>query len=135
MHYKTIKTKNIFVLLAVLVGLPLLFMAGCKSVVKTIYNSMDCDQFNIDHIELRTGIDIPKVTRNFCHLDDTSRSISFEVLLDPAGLSAYSAKYFEWDSTLFKAKGQRRDTKWNASLDTSTSVLIFNLFYIEDVKS
>ena len=135
MRYRTIKAKNIFILFAVIIGLPLLFMAGCKSVVKTIYNSMDCDQFNIDHIELRTGIDVPKVKRYSCHLDDTSRRVAFEVLLNPSELSEYSTKYFEWDSTLFKAKGQRIDTKWNASLDTSTSVLLFNLFYIQDVKS
>ena len=37
---------------------------------------MDCNQFNIDHIELRTGIDVPQIKRNYCELTDTSRTVS-----------------------------------------------------------
>ncbi len=132
MPYRTIKAKNLFILFAVILGLPLLFMAGCKSLVKTIYNSMDCDQFNIDHIELRTGIDVPKVKRQSCQLNDSLRTIEFAVLLNSEEVKAYSAKYFTWDSSLYTAEGLSSDTKWQASLDTSSRALIFNLYYLRN---
>ena len=55
---------------------------------------MDCDQFNIDHIELRTGIDVPKIRRKYCQLKDSTRTVEFEVLLNSEELKSYSAKYF-----------------------------------------
>ena len=132
MPYRIIKAKKLLILLGFVVGLPLLFMAGCKTLTSTIYQSMDCDQFNIDHIELRTGIDVPKIKRKYCHLNDSTRTVEFEVLLNAEELDAYSAKYFNWDSTLFVAKGQRSDTKWRALLDTSSRALIFNLYYLSN---
>ena len=94
MLYKIITKKNVLLLLSVSIGLPLLFMTGCRALVKNIYQSMDCDQFNIDHIELRTGINIPSVQRNYCELIDSVRSVSFQVLLNTEELEIYSAKYF-----------------------------------------
>jgi hypothetical protein len=132
MPYKTIKVKTILFLLGAIVGIPLLFMVGCKSLVKTIYQSMDCDQFNIDHIELRTGINIPSVQRNYCELIDSVRSVSFQVLLNAEELEIYSAKYFEWNAPVFTAEGERSDTRWEASLDTSSRALNFNLYYLKD---
>ena len=101
MPYKTIKVKTILFLLGAIVGIPLLFMVGCKSLVKTIYQSMDCDQFNIDHIELRTGIDVPKIRRKYCQLKDSTRTVEFEVLLNSEELKSYGAKYFNWKAPLF----------------------------------
>lgn len=132
MPYKTTKVKTILILLGAIVGLPLLFMVGCKSLVKTIYQSMDCDQFNIDHIELRTGIDVPKIKRKYCQLNDSSRTVEFEVLLNSEELKSYSAKYFNWETPVFTAEGRRSDSKWQASLDTSTRALIFNINYWEN---
>ena len=129
MPFRTIKVKTILFLLGAIVGLPLLFMVGFKSLVKTIYHSMDCDQFNIDHIELRTGIDVPKIRRKYCQLKDSTRTVEFEILLNSEELKSYSAKYFNWEAPLFTAEGRRSDSKWQASLDTSTRALIFNIYY------
>ena len=132
MPYRTTKIKTILILLGAIIGLPLLFMVGCKSLVNNIYQSMDCDQFNIDHIELRTGINIPSVQRNYCELIDSVRSVSFQVLLNTEELEIYSAKYFEWNAPVFTAEGERSDTRWEASLDTSSRALNFNLYYLKD---
>ena len=93
---------------------------------------MDCDQFNIDHIELRTGIDVPKVKRQSCQLNHSLRTVEFVVLLHSEDLKAYSAKYFNWEAPLFIAEGVRSDTKWHASLDTTTRALIFKINYLEN---
>ena len=130
MPYRTIKVNRILILLGFIVGLPLLFMAGCKTLTSTIYQSMDCDQFNIDHIELRTGIDVPKIKRRYCQLNDSTRIVEFEVLLNSEELKSYSAKYFNWDAPLFTAEGRRSDTEWQASLDTTSRALIFTINYL-----
>ncbi|MDA8994198.1 hypothetical protein N9H17_02390 [Schleiferiaceae bacterium] len=132
MPYRIIKAKKLLILLGFVVGLPLLFMAGCKTLTSTIYQSMDCDQFNIDHIELRTGIDVPKVKRKNCQLNDSTRTVEFEVLLNAEELDAYSAKYFEWHAPVFTAEGERSDTRWQARLDTSSRALIFHLYYLSN---
>lgn len=132
MPYRIIKAKKILILLGFIVGLPFLFMAGCKTLTSTIYQSMDCDQFNIDHIELRTGIDVPRIKRKYCQLNDSTRTVEFEVLLNAEELDAYSAKYFEWNAPVFTAEGERSDTRWQARLDTSSRALIFNLYYLSN---
>ncbi len=121
--------KVLIIILITLVS-PLLLIKGCQSFAKTIYQSMDCDQFNIDHIELRTGIDVPKIKRKYCQLNDSTRTVEFEVLLNSKELKSYSTKYFHWDAPLFTAEGRRSDTEWQASLDTSNRALIFNINYL-----
>ena len=53
--------KSLLIMLVCVVTVPILLFKGCTSLGKTIYTSMDCDRFNIDHIEMRTGIDIQRV--------------------------------------------------------------------------
>ena len=130
MPYRTTKIKTILILIGAIIGLSLLFMVGCKSLVNNIYQSMDCDQFNIDHIELRTGIDVPKIKRRYCQLNDSTRILEFEVLLNSEELKSYSTKYFYWDAPLFTAEGRRSDTEWQASLDTTSRALIFTINYL-----
>lgn len=110
--------------------IPLLLMKSCQSFARTIYNSMDCNQFNIDHIELRTGIDVPQVERNYCNLTDTSRTVSFQLLKTGDDKRVYAEKYFKWSKgSLFNQKGSNSDTRWSARLDTVTSELVFKLHY------
>lgn len=106
-------------------------MKGCQSLAKEIYWSMDCDQFNIDHIELRTGIDIPKITRNYCELSPTQRKVSFQLHKSGKDKAQYAATYFEYSGDhLFSANGTRKDHQWFATLDTTTNELIFIIDYL-----
>ena len=124
------KTRNVSLLIAVIVVIPLLLTQGCRSLMKNIYNSMDCNQFNIDHIELRTGIDVPQIKRNYCELTDTSRTVSFQVLKTGEDKKTYAQKYFRWTKgSLFVQEGSNSDTRWSARLDTVTSELVFKLHY------
>lgn len=122
--------RNFIIIFVLIIALPLLFMQGCKSLVRTIYESMDCDRFNIDHIELRTGIDIPQINRNYCELTETKRTVSFQFLKTGRDKRAYAEKYFTWsEANTFTSEGANEDTRWSASLDTLTSELIFELYY------
>lgn len=91
---------------------------------------MDCDRFNIDHIELRTGIDIPQITRNYCELTNGKRRVSFQLLKSGTDKMRYAQKYFTWyEQGLFKSEGMNDHTVWTATLDTVSNELNFELQY------
>lgn len=122
--------RKVIIITSLTILVPLLLMKGCQSFARTIYNSMDCNQFNIDHIELRTGIDVPQIKRNYCELTDTSRTVSFQLLKTGKDKKAYAEKYFRWSKgSLFVQEGSNSDTRWSAQLDTVTSELVFKLHY------
>ena len=125
------RTARILLIIAIIFAIPLLLMKGCQSLAKEIYWSMDCDQFNIDHIELRTGIDIPKITRNYCELSPTQRKVSFQLHKSGTDKAQYAATYFDYSGDhLFSASGTRKDHQWFATLDTTTNELIFIIHYL-----
>jgi len=123
--------KSLLIMLVCVIAVPILLFKGCTGLGKTIYTSMDCDRFNIDHIEMRTGIDIQQIERSYCRLSNDKREVSFQSLKDGASELAYAQKYFTWDGATFTASGSNPDTKWQASLDTVTNELYFKLNYIE----
>ena len=122
--------RKVIIITSLTILVPLLLMKGCQSFARTIYNSMDCNQFNIDHIELRTGIDVPQIKRNYCELTDTSRTVSFQILKTGEDKRVYAEKYFRWSKeSVFVQEGSNSDTRWSAQLDTVTSELVFKLHY------
>jgi len=125
------ETVRILLIITVIVAIPLLFMKGCQSLTRNIYWSMDCDQFNIDHIEVRTGIDIPKVTTIKCFLNENQRITDFNVELNEEALSAYAKKHFTLQGSLYFASGDREHHHWFATLDTANRILHFELQYLE----
>ncbi len=111
--------------------LSFLFIQGCRGLKNTIYSSMDCDQFNIDHIELRTGIDIPKIKSLHCEIGDHTRRASFLVLKSRKDEVAYTQKYFKWDGQKHSAAGRTPQTEWTATYDSTTNILEFQLDYLD----
>jgi len=125
------KAARKLLIIAIIFAITLLLMKGCQSLAKEIYWSMDCDQFNIDHIELRTGIDIPEITGNYCELSPTQRKASFQLHKSGKDKAQYAATYSEYTGDhLFSAKGTRKDHQWFATLDTTTNELIFIIHYL-----
>ena len=49
---------------------------------KMIYNSCDCERFNIDNIELRTGINIPSIKDTECTYDQTTKTKKATFIID-----------------------------------------------------
>lgn len=124
-------SARVLLIIALIFAIPLLFIKGCQSLTHTIYWSMDCDQFNIDHIEVRTGIDIPKVTTKKCSLTEKQRITDFNIELDEHALSAYANKHFTFIDSLYFASGVQEHHLWFATLDTANSVLHFELQYLQ----
>lgn len=107
----------------------LLGMGGIRLFVKHIYNSNSCESFNIDNIELRTHIDIPDVNSVDCNCNENIKTAKF--ILEPeVEISRYIKRNnFEKQGDLFINSGERKDTKWNATLDVNTKELFIEIEY------
>ena len=100
--------------------------------VSNIYNRMECERFNIDNIEVRTGIDIPKVTSAVCECDNLEKIKTSHFTIDTkvVNIKDYVAKNrFVLKEGIYIQKGEREDTKWLATLDQSSNELMVRVEY------
>ena len=112
----------------------LLFLgfAGCKGFINHIYNRTDCEQMNIDNIELRTGIDIPAVSNVVCEFKTAEQTKVAVFTLDKVkvDLAHYTASNnFIQKGNQYIKSGERTDTKWDARLDATTWDLTVSVQY------
>jgi len=106
--------------------------AGCKGLISHIYNRTDCEQFNIDNIEVRTGIDIPAVSKVICDFNETKNIKTSVFTLDKlqVDLDDYVARNgFESQGNVYVNTGERADTKWEANLDKTSLDLTVSVTY------
>ena len=74
--------KKIFLIILVIVLFLTLVGFGINGFGKMIYNSCDCERFNIDNIELRTGINIPSIIKEECTYDINARTKKASFIID-----------------------------------------------------
>ena len=122
------KNKFLFISLSVIV-LVGGFMLSFKLLVKHIYNRRDCERFNIDNIELRTGIDIPKIKTVDCTCDENQgiKSSTFQIDKEFVNIDEYIEKNnFKEEDGLFINSGDNDNTEWKATLiDDSGELVVF----------
>ncbi|MEM1121380.1 MAG: hypothetical protein AAGJ18_13090 [Bacteroidota bacterium] len=110
----------------------ILFLAACKGLVNHIYNRTDCEQFNIDNIEVRTGIDIPAVSDVTCEFKSTENTKISVFILDKSVLDFdyyIQRNKFIREGDFYVNAGERTDTKWNARLNKENLELRVALTY------
>jgi hypothetical protein len=126
--------KNKVLLLIVLGATALIALGlycGLKSLVGSIYDSRSCQQYNIDNIELRTGMDVPKVASVDCSCKDNVKTSSFVLDTSKFDLDDYirKSKLIRLSDNTYAANGENEDTRWRATLDPRTVELSFRLEY------
>ncbi len=110
----------------------LLCMGGCKLLVKSIFNRQDCERFNIDNIEVRTGIDIPAVTDCDCKSENMTKTSVFTLDTSVIQVAEYREKHkFIATDSLYIRQDSNEYTKWKATLNDKTAELSFILHYIK----
>jgi len=125
--------KNLIIIISsiAVIGVGLIF--GFRSLVSHIYNHVDCEQFNIDNIEVRTGIDIPAVSRVECNCNEekTMKTSTFTLDSEKVQLEQYVLRNnFKVSNGLYENSGERADTRWNAILDLETRQLKVTIEYL-----
>ena len=127
-----IRISKTFKIIGLLMFMVILFMGGCKLLVREIFNSKDCERFNIDNIEVRTGVNIPKVSDCNCVVDGNTKTSSFIIDVNQVDVNEYSRKHhFEKADSLFALSNITDHTKWNATLNMETAELRFTLYYLK----
>lgn len=105
---------------------------GFRSLVSHIYDHVDCEQFNIDNIEVRTGIDIPAVTDVDCSCNEqkTVKTSTFVLDIGQVDLDHYVTRNkFKAVNGQYENTGERKDTRWKATLDKERHELTVRVEY------
>ena len=126
--------KEVTKVLLVLATIIFFGFTGIKGFTSHIYNRTDCEQMNIDNIELRTGIDIPAVSKVVCEFKTAEQTKVSVFTLDKnqVDLPYYTNRNgFIQKGNQYIKSGERADTKWAASLDATTWELTVSVQYKE----
>ncbi len=99
-----------------------------------IYNSCDCERFNIDNIELRTGINIPKIKNVDCSYNENTKTKNSSFIIDTekVDLDDYILKNKLAKSELSELYIKLNDTEshsYKGVLDKNTGKLAIEIIY------
>lgn len=117
-----------------LIGLLILLLPifSFKMLSSHIYNRTDCEQFNIDNIEVRTGINIPAVDEVICEFNSTQNTKIAVFMLNKSSLDFthyIKRNDFVKEGNFYVNRGERADTKWEAKLNEADLKLVVSLVY------
>ena len=124
--------KKPILILLIVVSFIALFMLAFVGLSKHIFNYVSCEQFNIDNIELRTGIDIPSVQTGEiqCTCTDSTKVSSFKLDLEKVQLADYLDRNgFKASEDLFIKSNKTDKTDWHAQYDPEENILSFDIKY------
>ena len=107
---------------------------GFYGLSKIIYNCCSCEQFNIDNIELRTGINIPSIKDVECTYDETTRTKKATFIIDSikVNLDEYiqSNKLINSNSEeLYHKSNDTKNHSYKGTLNRTTGKLDIEIIY------
>ena len=124
--------KNHLLVLILFLSAPIFLLAGCYGLSKHIYSRMDCKAFNIDNIEVRTGVNIPAVVSSECEIEQAEKRKMSRFTIDASRVKVkdYIARNnFMQEGDLYTISGENDETQWSAVLDPETNELSFKILY------
>ena len=125
--------KNILIGVGAVIGILLLLYLGVLGLSRHIFHQTSCEQFNIDNIELRTGINIPSIVHVDCDRQGNIKTSKFVIDTSKVDIKKYIASNkFVRSDRLYVANGDNDNTKWDATLDPRTNQLNVHIEYKEE---
>jgi len=126
--------KKIFLIISAIVLFFTLAGFGFYGFSKMIYNSCDCESFNIDNIELRTGINIPKIKNVDCNYNENTKTkkSSFIIDTEKVDLEDYMIKnklVKSGSSELYIKSNDIESHSYKGILDKKTGKLDIEIIY------
>jgi hypothetical protein len=95
-----------------------------------IFNTQSCERFNIDNIELRTGINIPEVKTTDCECINNKKISKFVIDTTKVDLDVYvSRNDFTLIDDLYIKKNDNKNSTYKVIFNKETAELIVNLTY------
>ncbi|MEM1325466.1 MAG: hypothetical protein AAGI23_05905 [Bacteroidota bacterium] len=109
-------------------------MSSYIGLSRHIYNRTDCERFNIDNIELRTGINVPQVLAEecACQTDGKLKQTSFVIDTSVVDINDYISSQ-NWSLSSdgqYIASSINDRSEWQAQLDPQTAKLSFEIRYL-----
>jgi len=124
--------KKAIVLLSLVIITIIFLLGSCALLSKHIYSRQDCVTFNIDNIELRTGINIPKVLSSKCECTDHRKNAEFVLDLDQLDITDYLSKNkLERAESRYIRVGKNHNTNWSAHYDSLKATLAVEIEYLD----
>ena len=97
---------------------------------KFIYNTQSCERYNIDNIELRTGVNIPEVTTTDCECKGNKKFSKFVIDTDKVDLDNYiSRNDFTLIDDLYIKENDNKNSTYKVILNKKTAELTVDLTY------
>ena len=122
--------KKVVIVLGSITTIALLFIGGVFMLTKHIYGRQDCKAFNIDNIELRTGIDIPQVLSSDCDCWPNNKISKFKLDTLNVDIARYVTRNkFTLIENSYQRNGENSNTKWAANYDHKKNELIVEIEY------
>lgn len=127
--------KKVLLIITAIIALGAITYGGFYLLAKHIFGRTDCERFNIDNVELRTGIGIPPVLSSECDCDTEKMIKRTSFIIDTAKTSAQEyidRGRFQLVNDQYVASGDNKNTKWNAVFDKETAKIDFVIEYKVD---
>ena len=107
-----------------------LFMVSFNSLAKHIYNRTDCERFNIDNVEVRTGIDIPSIIDATCSSNGKIKNSIFTIDTNKVDINTYiKTNKFVKEDSIYINTGESKNTKWKITLNPESAILNVSIEY------
>jgi len=121
--------KVIIVILLVMVFIGM-FYGGLYLFGWYAYNTQSCERFNIDNIELRTGVNIPEVTAIECECTGNKKFSKFVIDTEKVNLDNYILKNdFTLIDDLYIKENDNENSTYKVVFNKQAAELIVDLTY------
>jgi len=116
--------------IAVILGIILMLYGGLHLFGRMIYNTQSCELYNIDNIELRTGVNIPKVTATECECKNNKKVSKFSIDMDTIDLDDYViSNELTLVDGLYIKENDNENSTYRVVFDKITGELTIDLTY------
>ena len=122
--------KHFLIVLSVSAIFLIAIYGGLHFFGNLIYNTQSCDRFNIDNIELRTGVNIPEIVTSDCECKDNKKISKFIIDSVKVDLDDYISKNeFTRIGNLYVKENDNSNSTYKVTFEKQTAELIINLTY------
>ncbi|MCK8479528.1 hypothetical protein [Psychroserpens algicola] len=122
--------KRLLIGLAAFVFLIAMLYGGIHLFGKIIYESQSCELYNIDNIELRTGINVPQISSTDCECKDNRKVSKFVIDTNTVDVNDYiSRNDFTLVDDLYIKENDTKNSTYKVVFNKKTAELIVDLTY------
>ena len=125
--------KNIVIVLLASLLVIGTIVGGFMPLTKHIYNRSDCERFNIDNIEVRTGINIPAISDAECSCDEIKKTKFSKFTLNEEEVNIEGwivTNGLKLEQDLYFRQGKNKHTIWEATFDPASNELEIKIEYL-----